>query len=336
MSEAEQSQSSEIGLADTARRFSELSESPQAQADTGRQRKVDAEVRETEAAAEYAEETTSDEEWTPEESGSDDDVEADEVADDEGRKKKPLDPNTLVTVKIDGETKQVPLKEALEGYQRQSDYSRNVQAVRQEKQRIEQERAQMQQVIQAAIPILQAQIEVEPDWAQVHRDDPINYPIYRDQWRDRQQQLASLQYEEQRIAGQRQQQEEAAKQQLLVQGREYLASAFSEWKEPEAFSASVRKLRDYGQTAGFSAEELQNVYDPRYVVMLEKARRYDALKADRPKPVRQEGPKPLRGGGNSSNPVKGNDMSRVQQRLKATGHVNDAAAYFSLLDSRRK
>ena len=75
MSEAEKSQSSEIGLADTARRFAELSESPQAQADTGKQRKVDAEVGETEAAAEYADETTSEDEWTPEDSGSDDDVE---------------------------------------------------------------------------------------------------------------------------------------------------------------------------------------------------------------------------------------------------------------------
>lgn len=50
----------------------------------------------------------------------------------------PLDPNTLVTVKIDGTEQQVPLGEALAGYQRQSDYTRKSQSVAQREQELAQ------------------------------------------------------------------------------------------------------------------------------------------------------------------------------------------------------
>jgi hypothetical protein len=335
MSEAEQSQSSEIGLADAARRITALSEGSNAQAEPVKPDVADAEVDETEAAAYDADETPRSEGRTPDD-GSDDGGEADDVADDEGGKEKPLDLNTLVTVKIDGKTMQVPLREAVEGYQRQSDYSRNIVAIKEEKQRLDLERAQMKQALDMAIPLLQSQVEVEPDWAAIHRDDPINYPILRDQWRDRQEKLNAMRYEQARLQQAQQEQEMAARQKLVEEGGKYLAQTFKEWAEPEKRQAATRELRSYGVKQGFTEEELGQVYDPRYVVILEKARRYDALQSNRPKPVKQEGPKPMRGGANTSTPMRGNDMQRVQQRLKATGHVNDAAAYFSLLDSRRK
>ncbi len=335
MSEAEQSRSSEIGLAEAARAFAAISEGQQTQAEPEKRRAADAEVQKTEAAAYDDDETPYASDGTPSEDGSDEYGESEEVADDEGSKEKPIDPNALVTVKIDGKTVQVPLKEALEGYQRQSDYSRNIVAIKQEKQRLDAERAQMQQLVNAAIPILQSQVEVEPDWQQIHRDDPINYPILRDQWRDRQQRLAVMQQEQQRLQMVQAEQEMQAKQYLLEEGKKFLASTFTDWSDPDKMQASVKKLRSYGETQGFTDRELGEVYDPRYVVILEKARRYDELKSNRPKPVKQEGPRPMRGG-SASNPVRGNEMQRVQQRLKATGHVNDAAAYFSLLDSRRK
>jgi hypothetical protein len=335
MSEAEQSQSSEIGLADAARRITALSEGSNAQAIPVKPDVADAEVDETEAAAYDADETPRSEDRTPDD-GSDDGGEADDVADDEGGKEKPIDLNTLVTVKIDGKTMQVPLREAVEGYQRQSDYSRNIVAIKEEKQRLDLERAQMKQALDMAIPLLQSQVEVEPDWAAIHRDDPINYPILRDQWRDRQEKLNTMRYEQARLQQAQQEQEMAARQKLVEEGGKYLAQTFKEWAEPEKRQAATRELRTYGVKQGFTDEELGQVYDPRYVVILEKARRYDALQSNRPKPVKQEGPKPMRGGANTSTPMRGNEVQRVQQRLKATGHVNDAAAYFSLLDSRRK
>jgi len=335
MSEAEQSQSSEIGLADAARRITAISEGPTAQARPVRPDGADAEVYETEAAAYDADETSQYEGRTPDD-GSEYGGEAEDVGDDNGGKEKPLDLNALVTVKIDGKTMQVPLREAVEGYQRQSDYSRNIVAIKEEKQRLDFERAHMRQALDVAIPLLQSQVEVEPDWAAIHREDPINYPILRDQWKDRQERLNSMKYEQARLYQAQQEQEMVARKRLVEEGGKYLAQTFNEWENPEKRQAATRELRTYGVKQGFTDEELGQVYDPRYVVILEKARRYDALQSNRPKPVRQEGPKAMRGGANTGTPMRGNDMQRVQQRLKASGHVNDAAAYFSLLDSRRK
>jgi len=337
MSEAEKSQPSEISLAEAADRISAM-EGPPAQTRPDRRQRADAEVNQTEAALDYADETSD-----PESEASDDyssefdgEDEADAGADDKGGKNKPLDPNRLVTVKIDGKTVEVPLKEALEGYQRQSDYSRNFNALRHEKQQLDSERSQMQQALSAAIPILQSQIEQEPDWVRLHQEDPINYPLYRDQWNDRKNQLARMQQEQVRLQMVQQEQELVARRQLVEEGQKYLVSTFKEWSDPEKMQTGTKNLREYGKRAGFTAEELGQVYDPRYVVILEKARRYDALNANRPKPKQAEGPRPMRAGSTASNPQRGNDMARMQQRLKASGSVNDAAALFGLMDSRRK
>lgn len=337
MSNAEQSQPSEISLAEAADRISAM-EGPPAQTRPDRRQRANAEVDQTEAALDYADET-----FEPENEAADDyssefegEDEADTGADDNGGKDKPLDPNRLVTVKIDGKTVEVPLKEALEGYQRQSDYSRNFNQLRQEKQKLETERSQMQQALSAAIPILQSQIEQEPDWVRIHQEDPINYPLIRDQWNDRKHQLAMMQQEQVRLQMVEQEREMAARRQLVEEGQKFLVSTFKEWSDPEKMQASTKNLREYGQKVGFTTEELAQVYDPRYVVILEKARRYDALNANRPKPKQAEGPRPMRAGSTTSNPQRGNDMARMQQRLKASGSVNDAAALFGLMDSRRK
>lgn len=337
MSEAEKSQPSEISLAEAASRISAM-EGPLAQPGPDRRQRANAEVDQTEAALDDADET-----FEPEDEATDDyssefdgEDEADAGADDKGGKDKPLDLNRIVTVKIDGKTVEVPLKEALEGYQRQSDYSRNFNALRQEKQQLETERSQMQQALSAAIPILQSQIEQEPDWVRIHQEDPINYPLIRDQWNDRKNQLAMMQQEQVRLQMVEQEREMAARRQLVEEGQKFLVSTFKEWSDPEKMQAGTKHLREYGQKSGFTAEELAQVYDPRYVVILEKARRYDALNANRPKPKQAEGPRPMRAGSTASNPQRGNDMSRMQQRLKASGSVNDAAALFGLMDSRRK
>jgi hypothetical protein len=337
MSNAEKSQPSEISLAEAADRISAM-EGPPAQTRPDRRQRADAEVEQTEAALDYADETSETENEAADDYSSefDGEDEADTGADDNGGKNKPLDPNRIVTVKIDGKTVEVPLKEALEGYQRQSDYSRNFNALKQEKQTLDAERAQLSQVLAVAVSELQSQVVQEPDWEAIHREDPINFPLYEKQWRDRQMKLSQMQQQQAQLQAYQQHQELENRKLLLDEGQKYLKQQFKEWADPEKMQASTRQIRDFGVKQGFTAEELAQVYDPRYVVILEKARRYDALQANRPKPNKSEGPRPMRAGSNVSNPQRGNDVSRMQMRLKASGSVNDAAALFGLMDSRRK
>jgi len=336
----EQSQPSEIGLTEAASRISSLLGGAPPEPGTETKQAAPAAVEETEASADEVNETTSEGEEAADQSASPDGEETENVEDNEGDKKE-LSPDTLVTVKIDGKTMEVPLKEALEGYQRQSDYSRKMQKLRDEavafqadRQQVEVERSQYAQLLTALEAQLTQMMPQEPNWEQLHREDPLNFPIVEKQWRDYKERLAATRSERDRLAAMQAQQEQAALRQQVEEGRKYILEKMPEWKDQAKWDAARNQLRDYGQKVGYSSEELAQAYDPRAILVLEKARRYDALMANRPKPNQAQSPKPLKAGSTASTPKQATEVQRMRQRLKGTGSVDDAAKLFGLLDRR--
>jgi hypothetical protein len=236
---------------------------------------------------------------------------------------------------------QVTLKEAREGYQRQSDYSRNMNAIREEKQEVEAVRQQakaLEETYAQLIPALRQQLESmmpqEPDWEKLHREDPLNYPLIRDQWRDYQERLVATRAEQERLSYQRQQEEQAQLRKIVEEGQKWLVEKNPEWRDAKKWDDARSKLKDYGRKVGYTDEELAQAYDPRALLVLDKARKYDELMANRPKPQKQEGPKPMKAGTAASSPRKTTEITRMKQRLAKTGSVDDAAAFFGLLDRR--
>jgi head-tail adaptor len=248
-----------------------------------------------------------------------------------------------ITVKIDGKVMQVSLKEAAAGYQRQADYSRKMnalrteaQSVQAEKQQVMTERAQYSQLLGALRQQLEALTPQEPDWARLHREDPINYPLIRDQWRETKEKLSAIQAEQSRLAAQAQAEQSQQLHHVVVRGQQLVREKFAEWKDEKTWETARQQLRAYGQAQGYSDQELSQAYDPRAIILLEKARRYDALMANRPKPQQAaSGPKPLRAGSAVNSPKASTDITRMKQRLSKTGRVEDAAVLFGLLDGRR-
>jgi len=347
MSTAEQSQPSEIGLAEAAKRMAMLSEGPRAKPEPRQTEAADVSA-DPETTADEADETLPEDALAalPDEGDEADDGETVEDAADaeEQADEVDLSDDTLVTVKIDGKTQQITLKEAREGYQRQADYSRNMHALRQEKQQIaavaqqvEIERNQYGQLVGALRQQLEQMIPQEPNWEQLHREDPLNFPIVEKQWRDYKERLAAARAEEQRLAHLQHYEVNEQLRQKVEQGVQELQQLVPEWKEPERFKAAQSKLREYGRKLGYSDEELSQVYNARDVLVLDKARRYDALMANRPKPQvqGQNAPKPLRAGSTASSPRQAPQISRMRERLKQSGSVDDAAALFGLLGTRK-
>lgn len=341
MATAEQSQPSELGLAEAADRFAALMDAPGAQPDPVEKPEANAEVEETEASAEEVNETASEDEEAPDE-GSSEEEETDDVeaTDDEQEE---LSEDALVTVKINGKTTQIPLKEAIAGYQRNADYSRKMHALTEERRQVEQEKEKVElgrNYYGQRLAELEAQLvqflPQEPNWEQLHREDPINYPIIRDQWRDNQERLAQTQAEKARLQQVMMAEEQGRLATLLQEGVKFLREQNPEWQDEAKWDAAKPKLREYGKKVGYTEEELNKAYDPRALLVLEKARKYDDLMANRPKPQKQQGPKPLKGGNANASPQRSTDITRMKQRLKSSGHVNDAAALFGLLDSRRR
>lgn len=339
---AEQSQPSEIGLTEAASRISAVMGGDTPEPAGKAPKNASAAVEETEAPADFPDETVPGDDEAAEQSASSHGDEGKAVEDTDGDAASDLKPDTLVTVKIDGKAQKVTLKEALDGYQRQSDYSRKMQKLRDEavafqadRQEVEVERAQYGQLLGALRQQLEQMMPQEPDWDRLHREDPLNFPLVEKQWRDHKERLALTRAEQERLAGLASQQEAAALRQQIEQGREFLLQKMPEWKDQQKWNAARTALREYGKGVGYSDEELSQAYDPRAVLVLEKARRYDALMANRPKPNQAQGPKPLKAGSTASTPKQATDVQRMRQRLKASGRTEDAARLFGLLDQRR-
>jgi len=341
MVSAEQSQGGELGVAEAAAKMDALLGARDGQPEAPKRAIAPAEAPEAEASGYEGEETESDG-ADPAYDAAPEGEEPEYSEDTEGADTEPLPLDALVTVKINGKTENITLKEALEGYQRNSDYTRKTQALKQEvqtfaqeRQQVEVERQQYGQLINALHQQLQQFAPQEPNWEQLHRDDPLNFPIVEKQWRDYKERVAATGAERERMAHMASQQEQAQLQHMVERGREYLFNKVPEWKDTQKWDEARSKLRDYGQKVGYTDEELGAAYDPRAILVLDKARRYDAIMANRPKPDQANGPKPMRSGTIANTPRAATEISRAKDRLSKTGSVDDAATLFGLLDRRK-
>jgi hypothetical protein len=330
MSLTEQSQTREIGVSEAANRMAALLGGDEPKP-TAQQEAAPAEAQEAEATADEVIETPVQDEGHAVEA-SDGTEETEYVGDQEGGTEESLSPESLVTVKIDGKTQQIPLKEALEGYQRQSDYSRRMN----QSEAVRTERQQYATLIEALDQQLQQLMPQEPDWERLHREDPLNFPLVEKQWRDYQSRMAATKAEKERLSYLQQKEEQERLKTIVEQGRQYLVRQVPEWNDADKWNEARTRLKEYGQQVGYSEDELAQAYDPRAILVLEKARKYDMLMAKKLQPDKKEGPKPLRSGNVASAPKQQTEVARAKMRLSKTGSVDDAAKLFGLMESRRR
>jgi hypothetical protein len=285
-----------------------------------------------------AEDALSPEEGELEAEESDLDAEADEGWEDE-----PEEP--AYTVKVAGEEIEVPLSELLQGYQRQSDYTRKTQSLAQQRAQIQQQ-AQLVQQLQSEVQSWQAQREqveqmggTDPGpeyWQDLQATDPVRYLIERDNWRETQRQRQEFEAKTAQLQQQAQQYHLMQQAQQLEQQREMLQQLIPEWQDSERASAEKGAIKHYGMSMGYSEGELDQLYDARAVAILRKAFQYDQLMERRS----QLKPQPATSLSSASRPTgavgrKQSDLTKAKQRLAKTGSVQDAQAAFSQLLSRR-
>lgn len=268
------------------------------------------------------------------------DAEDDAEADAEEDQEADLPEDALVTVKIDGKEEKIPLKEALAGYQRQADYSRKTQELAEQRRafyaeasQIQQERAQYSVLLNSLQNQLRQEMQQEPDWNRLKAEDPLEYTIQREEWRERQEKLQAIQAEYGRLSQVQQREQVMALAQTVKQEQAQLYDKMPDWKDQKKWDATRKQLREYGEELGFSQEELSQAYDHRAVLALYKAMQYDRMvgRKGKPVPVERRGPRPMTPGPAPTKSRRVTEMSRAKQRLAKTGSVRDAAAVFEKL-----
>jgi hypothetical protein len=203
------------------------------------------------------------------------------------------------TVKVDGAEVDVSADELIAGYQRQGDYTRKTQAVAEDRKAVEGERQQFAQAsqelsemrghlatrLQQAEQMLQTGAgEPEPNWDQLKDDDPMEYMIQRDRFRDRQEQQRQVQQEREALQTQQNAEAQQRWQQHLQGEHSALLDKIPEWRDGELAQKEKSSVFTYAQhVLGYTEQELKMASDSRAIVAVRKAMLYDELQDATPK-----------------------------------------------------
>ena len=145
--------------------------------------------------------------------------------------------------------------------------------------------------------------------------------------RKKNEQLQQVQEQTQRL-----QMEEFNK--YLEEQQKQMTVKIPEMTHPEKGPQFRKQLRDYLSSVGFNNQEIDSVYDHRYVMLVKDAMSYRNLQKAKPQIKKKavNAPKVVKGGVSKSKGQQAAEAKRQQlSRLKKTGKVADAAKIFRSL-----
>jgi hypothetical protein len=243
-----------------------------------------------------------------------------------------------VQVIVDGEEKEVTVKEALEGYVRTETFHKRLSELGEAKKIIQRAAADAVQNYEYSTNLakeiqshLDALIPQEPNWDEEFKKNPTK--------------AREMQKYYEQVKGFRgalkEKMNEAAKKQAESDSTQLATFAAAErqrfesinskhWStDPKKKGKDLQAMRRTAIQEGFSEEEVAQVYDSRMLNVLLKASKYDRMMAARPKPVQKGRSKPVAPGtGSAKTRTAHRGASSAMKRLNKTGSIEDAAVVF--------
>ena len=288
---------------------------------------------------------TEEEESTEETQDESLEEEPEEEEDSEGTEERAVEGEEFVyAVNINGEEHQVPLDELLKGYSRQSDYTRKTQELSDQRKEIEanhtQWNAEIQQIQMERQQYGNAQQNViensmgnldqfaTVDWDALKNSNPLEYITKRDEFREAQDKVRQVQYQQQQAQQTYQQESQRNHQRVLQEEHGKLIEALPEWQESQSRQKLSSEIKDYALSQGYTSEEIGSLIDHRSLMTLYKAMKFD--NASSPNVVNKKvknKPKVIRAGSPRTKSEAGKQKHTAKmKRLRSSGHVDDAAS----------
>ena len=269
------------------------------------------------------------EEEVDETSDEDDDDEEAEEADEEPAE-------TLYTVKVDGQERQVSLDELRRGYSGQEYIQGQMRTVAEGRKQIEQLYSQLQQETQQ-VTALRQQLESggipakpKPPSRDFFNQDYIGYMEAKLKYDDDLAEWQGKTQELQAVSVRQQQMQQQALAYTLQQEMSKLQQAIPEFADREKGPQLRSAILEAGTEYGFAPEELSEVADSRAVRVLHDAMKYRQLMAARgdvQKKVDKARPMVKPGAKQSANAGKAKQRKQAEGRMRATGSVDDVAKF---------
>ena len=235
------------------------------------------------------------------------------------------------SVTVAGEEREVSLEELRSGYMMQSDYSKKTQELAEQRKADEQARAELQEKLEQAELIARIEMEDLESAAalELKEEDPRAYYERKERNDARQARIDEYRQEQQS----RENQERQAR---IVQEQTMLLPAIPEWVDQGKMNEEVSLMQQTWLDAGFTAEDMQDFIDHRWMVISRKAALYDRIANAQPEDKKvTETPKSAEP---SAATVKEDGPSQASKerraKLRKTGRQEDAQR--AILDIIRK
>jgi hypothetical protein len=267
--------------------------------------------------------------------GSEEDAEGQD-AEDDGEE---YDEDQQVTVKIDGKTQQVTLRELKRGYSGQQYVQQGMQQAAQARKQAEevysallQERQQVASMLQQAQAGGIPQPPKEPP-KELFTSDPIGYMEQKLRFEDDLKQYQSSMGQYQQVIQQQTAAEQRAMDAYLKQEQQQLLAVEPELADPDVASKwKDRLLAKAPEIYGYTADEISGVMDHRALRVLADALRYRDLQAGKAgaqkkaeDAAKQQRGKVLKPGAKRSTAApKQKAFKQQKSRLKRSGRIEDA------------
>jgi len=218
----------------------------------------------------------------PEEDNQDDDQdEADEEEEEESEEDEeveqlPLSEDTVIEIKVDGETKQASVKELKRLYGQEASLTKK-------SQETAKQRKQAEEQIQKTDATLQAMLKrAEERWKPYEDVDfylasrqmsPEDFKLLRAEAKAAESDLKFLREESNQFYGQLQQSAEKERQEQAAKAVEVLKADIPDWS-----TSLYNDIREYSVDSGLPAEQVNQIADPTVIKLLHKAMLYDKSK----------------------------------------------------------
>jgi hypothetical protein len=246
-------------------------------------------------------------------------------------------------VKAAGEEREVTFDELVDGYQKGLDYTKKSQTLAEQRKAVESERLAVEQAKQARDAYAQRLNLIEQFLTQQNQgenlealkeSDPIGYAVKFAEKTEREQQLARVKAERERLLQQQYREQQAQLAQRVESERQRVTEIIPDYGHPEKGNVIKKQMRDYATSLGFSENELSQAYDSRMIQALWEASQYRKLQAQKPDVTKkvQEAPRMLKPGVAATQKAAGDEQTKkAHAQLRKSGKVSDAAALFERL-----
>ena len=308
---------------------------------TPEEEQTEASEEELQVADETVEEEITEEEELVEEHASDleddENEEAEITLDDEQVEIEEVEEPTLYAVKINGVEEMVTLDELQSSFSRQKDYTKKTQelaAQRRQLKNMQAEISQKDEVYSELLPKMQSALEnslgQEPNWQELYDNDPISYVREKDVWEEKKKQLEAVQAEQARVQQEAQAKQAEQIQKYMQYGESKLLDQIPSWKDSQKATNEKMAIRDHAfNDLGFTAEEIEQVYDYRLLLGLRNSwLQSKTQKAVKKNPKQKKAAARVARPGSVTQKNKTTPLKKSRQKLRKTGKVQDAAKVF--------